>query len=62
MTLGHAYYEIVQGRKFGVSRDQKMKSDEDYARELQAMWDTEIAASGHPSIGLANTFQCQESR
>ena len=35
----------------GESRDQKMKSDEDYARELQAMWDTEIAAAGHPSIG-----------
>jgi hypothetical protein len=31
--------------------DQAMKSDEDYARELQAMWDAEMTAAGHSSTG-----------
>jgi hypothetical protein len=46
----HDQGEILTGITDSV-HGQNMKSDEDYARELQAMWDTEITAAGHPSIG-----------
>ena len=36
--------------------DRVMKSDEDYARELQALWDAEVTAAGHPFTGGSDSI------
>ncbi|KAL3808227.1 hypothetical protein ACHAXA_002194 [Cyclostephanos tholiformis] len=47
--------EILTGISDSV-HGQNMKSDEDYARELQAIWNAEIIAASHASIEESGNF------